>query len=414
VSTSPSEAALPVRRRGLSLLAEPRPGMVVSVCALLAVWLVCTRHGPFSADQVGDLSVYDAYHFLMSEHGLLPYRDFDFEYPPGALIPIRLVGGDLIRMSLFMLAGTAVAQVAAWRISGWRAGWLMVLLPPVAGALVRTHFDLLASAFAMVGLWLIVAPPRGRGWVEAGFAVLALGTMTKLWPAALAAVAFAWLYGRGEVRAAVRSAAVFAAVVVVTAAPFVALGGFPSTMVRFHLERPVQVESTAATVLEIAGGTHVTGDPILHDRFKSNGLDGGPASAVADVSTLALLVAGLWIVVLAARRPTTDGLVIAALAVTLAFVCFSKVLSPQYMCWLLPLAAVAWWRGAAVGAALTWIAATATQAWFPRNYEDVYEQHAWAVVAVGIRNLILLLALAATARALARSPRPVAAAPRSG
>jgi hypothetical protein len=409
--------ALPDRRpRGvLRALTVPRPGMTLSVCALLAMWLICTRTGPFSADQVGDLSVYDNYHFMMAQHGLLPYRDFDFEYPPGALIPIRLAGGDLDVMSFLMLGSTVVAQLAAWRLGGWRAGWLLVLLPPVAGALVRTHFDLFAVAFAMVGLWLIAAPPaRGRGWVEAGFAVLALGTMTKLWPAAIAAVAFAWLYGRDEARRAVRGAAAFAAVVAVTAAPFVALGGFPSVMVKFHLDRPVQIESTAATVLEITGGTHVTGDPIRPDRFKSNGLDGGVSTAVADLSTLALLAAATALVLLAARRPTTDGLVMAALAVTLAFVCFSKVLSPQYVCWMLPLAAAAWWRGAPAGAALTWLAAAATQVWFPRHYHDVIHQHTWAVVAVGVRNLILLLALAATARALARSPRRAAAAPRTG
>jgi hypothetical protein len=375
---------------------------------------VCTRTGPFSADVVGDLSVYDAYHFLMADHGLLPYRDFDFEYPPGALIPIRLAGGDIDNMSFLMLGSTVVAQVAAWMISGWRAGWLMVLLPVVAGALVRTHFDLFAVGIAMLGLWLIVAPPRGRGWVELGFAVLAIGTMTKLWPAAIAAVAFAWLYGRGEVRRAIRSVGIFVAVVAVTAAPFVALGGFPSVMVKFHLERPVQIESTAATVLEITGGSYVTGDPIRHDRFKSNGLDGGAASAVADVSSLLLLATAIGIMLLVARRPSTDALVIAAAAVTLAFVCFSKVLSPQYVIWLMPLAAVAWWRGAPLGSALTWVASAATQSWFPRNYFDVVDQHAWAVVAVGIRNVILLAALAATVRALARSPRLGAAAPRTG
>ena len=78
-----------------------------------------------------------------------------------------------------------------------------------------------------------------------------------------------------------------------------------------------------------------------HDRFKSNGLDGGAADMVAALSTLALLVSAALILRLAARRPTRDGLVLAALAITLAFVVFSKVLSPQYVVWLLPLAAVA-------------------------------------------------------------------------
>jgi hypothetical protein len=238
--------------------------------------------------------------------------------------------------------------------------------------------------------------------------------MVKLWPAVVAAVAFCWLLGRGERARALRCGAVFVVVVLAIGIPFATLGGFPSKMVDFHLHRPVQIESTAATVLEITGGSHVTGDPIRHDAFKSNGLDGGAADLVAALSTIALVVSGLLILRLVARRPSRDALVLAALAITLAFVAFSKVLSPQYVCWLLPLAAIAAGRGYRLAPALVALAALTTQLWFPTRYFDVVYQHAWAVVAVGVRNALLLAALVATARALARSPRPAAAAPRTG
>lgn len=343
----------------------------------------------------------------------MPFRDFAFEYPPGAAIPLWLAGDDETAWSLMMLACALATQGAAWAIGGARAGWSMVLIAPVAGALVRTHFDLFPVALAMAGLALVVARPR-RGAVEAGLVLLALGTMTKLWPAALAAAAVVWLAGRGETRLAVRSALAFAIVLLAVGVPFAALGGFPSTMVRFHLDRPVQIESTAATVLEVAGGSAVTGDPIRHDQFKSNGLDGGAADAVQALSTLALVAAALAVLWLAYRRPSTDALVLAALAITLAFVAFSKVLSPQYVTWLLPLAAVAYGRGARLGPALVALASLVTQLWFPGRYFDVVYQHAWAVTAVGVRNALLLAALAATARALARSSRRAAAPPRTG
>lgn len=376
------------------------------------MWLVATRHGPFSAASVGDLYVYGTYKDLMV-HGLVPYRDFDFEYPPGALISIRLAGGDVDVLSLMMLGCAVVTQLAAWAAGGPVAGWSMALLPALAGALVRTHFDLLPTALALVGLALILTRPR-RGALELGFVVLALGTMTKLWPVALAVVACCWLLGRGERRAALRVGAIFLLVVLAIAIPFAALGGFPSKMVQFHLDRPVQIESTAATVLELTGGSSVTGDPVRPDRFKSNGLDGGAADVVAALSTLALLVSVALILRLAARRPARDGLVLAALAITLAFVVFSKVLSPQYMVWLLPLAAVTAGHGYRLAPALVAAASLTTQLWFPASYFDVVYQHAWAVVAVGVRNALLLAALVATARALARSPMLAAAAPRSG
>jgi uncharacterized membrane protein len=244
--------------------------------------------------------------------------------------------------------------------------------------------------------------------------LLAVGTMTKLWPAAIAAVAVAWLVGRGERRAAIRSAVIFAVVCLAIGVPFAVAGDFPSTMVEFHAERPVQIESTAASVLEVVGGTHVTGDPFTQDRFKSNGLAGGPADLVLVLSSAALVLSSLAIVAVAARRPSHDGLVLAALAVTLAFVAFGKVLSPQYVCWLLPLAALAFGRGALLGPALVAGASLVTQVWFPGRYFDVVHQEWWAVTAVAVRNALLLLALAATARALARSPRPAAASRSTG
>lgn len=374
-----------------------------------------THHGPFSGAKINDLYVYSQYHAAIVDAHLRPYRDFPFEYPPGALVPILLAGGDATRMSLSMLGCAVVCQLCAWWAGGWRAGWLMVLLPVVAGALVRTHFDLLPAALSMVGLSLLAAPPRRLPFAsELGFAALALGTVAKLWPAAPALVALAWLLGRGERSAALRGLAAFAVVIVALCAPFAAHGGFPKAMVRFHLDRPVQIESTAATAIEVVGGSYVTGDPIRHDDFKSNGLDGGAADAIGLAGTVLMLASAAGIALLAARRPSRDALVIGALAIVCAFVAFGKVLSPQYVCWLLPLAAVAAARGAPLGAALVAAAALVTQLWFPDHYFDVVDQHAWAVVAVGARNVILLAALAATARALARSPSRAAGAPRSG
>lgn len=345
---------------------------------------------------------------------MVPFRDFDFEYPPGAALPIWLAGDEETRLSVLMLVCALVCQRSAWAIGGARSGWLMVLIAPVAGALVRAHFDMLPAALAMAGLALVFTRRPRRGGLELGAVLLGLGTMTKLWPLVIAAVAVVWLHGRGERRAAYRCAAIVAATILVVGLPFAAIGDFPGTMVRFHVDRPVQIESTAASVLEVIGGSHVTGDPVHHDRFKSNGLAGGHADLVAALSSLALVAAALAILWLAWRRPDRDALVLAALAITLAFVCFSKVLSPQYVVWILPLAAVAAAHGSRAGAALTALASLATQLWFPGHYFDVVFLYPWASIAVAVRNGLLLAALIATVRALARSPRRGAAPPSTG
>jgi hypothetical protein len=132
------------------------------------------------------------------------------------------------------------------------------------------------------------------------------------------------------------------------------------------------------------------------------------------LSTLALVACLMAFTLLVARRRRVADLVLATFGVTLAFVALGKVLSPQYVCWLLPLAAVAWPAGARAGAALTAAASLVTQLWFPGHYFDVVFEHGWAVAAVAVRNALLLMALAATAAALARSPQPAAAAPPPG
>jgi hypothetical protein len=185
-------------------------------------------------------------------------------------------------------------------------------------------------------------------------------------------------------------------------------------MVRFHLDRPVQIESTAASVLEVIGGTHVTGDPILPDPYKSNGLDGGPTDAVLALTTLAFAAVVVALLVLVARRHSERDLLVAAFGVTLAFVALGKVFSPQYVCWLLPLAAIAWVEGQRLAAGLTAAASLLTQAWFPVRYFDLVHQRDWAVAAVALRNLMLLVALGATVRALARSPGRAAAPAQPG
>jgi hypothetical protein len=372
----------------------------LSAAALALVWLVVTNHGPLSATDVNDLYVYSVAKGLLRD-GLVPYRDFGFEYPPLALVPIGLAGGSATAMSLTMLACAIATQVAVWSLGGPVAGWLMVLLPVAAGALVRTHIDLLPTALAMGGLALVA-----RRRPTAGLALLGLGTMAKLWPIVVAACALAWLHARGARLG--RPVAAFAAVVLLLGVPFALAGGFPGELVRFHVDRPVQIESTPAAVLSLLGGSHVTGAPVRPDPYRSNGLDGGAADGVQVLFTLALAAALVASVTLA-RRDLVRG----SFAAVLAFVALGKVLSPQYLCWLLPFAAVLWARGDRAAPALVVAASLLTQAWFPRHYFDVVDRAGWAVAAVAVRDLLLVLALAATAGAAARSPRPAAARPPS-
>lgn len=380
--------------------------------ALAAAFVLVTSVGPLSDTSVSDLFLYNSVAELIAD-GRLPYLDFEFEYPPLAALPLWLAnvpgGGEDGYAWAFgglMLACALALQRFTGELAGPRAAWLLVLLPVAIGASLRTHYDLLPAAI-LAGALLLFARDRPV-WA---FAVLGLGTVTKLYPALLVPIAVVWLLGRGEGRAAARGAVAFAAVVVAVSLPF--LGDGYVEQVRFHLERPVQIESTPASVLFAVGEHDVTGHPKRPDRFKSNGLDGEYADAVQLVFALLLAAVLLAIVALAPRGRDVRHLALCAFAAVLAFVALGKVLSPQFMIWLAPFAAIcAVWR--------VWVPATLcagafalTLVEFPGRYFDLVDEENGIVLLVALRNVLLVAALIATVAALARSTPP-SAPPRTG
>lgn len=370
---------------------------------LAALFALATTVGPTSDTRVSDLYLYGVYSRLLRD-GLVPYRDFGFEYPPLALGPVAL-GASPVAFALVMLAALLGAQWCCGRLAGRSAAWAFALTPLLTGALVRTHFD---AVPALLTIAAVLAVERGRP--RAGLALLGVGAMVKLYPLLLAALVLAWLVASGRRRAAWQGALAVAAICVACLAPFAGAG--LADTVRFHLERPVQIESTAATVLFALGGSYVTGDPVRPDRFKSNGLAGGAAGTV-DVAFTAVLLAGVAGCVALAYAGADLALV--SLLALLCFVALGKVLSPQYMVWLAPFAAVAWARGGRVPAALVAGAAALTQVEFPVRYFDLVARDTPVVLVVAARNALLVVAGVSLAAGLARSrPRasPASSAPR--
>jgi hypothetical protein len=135
------------------------------------------------------------------------------------------------------------------------------------------------------------------------------------------------------------------------------------------------------------------------------------ATGLTGVTLLALGVLGLWW--LAGRRradwTATTGFDL-ALLVVLVTVVTSRVLSPQYLLWLLGLAAVCLTRRDTtqrVPAGLIVVATVLTSAYFPWFYADVISEPDWpGVVLLTARNLVLLVATGVAAHRLLRRPGP--------
>jgi Glycosyltransferase family 87 len=374
---------------------------------LCLLWATVLTVGPLADTSVNDLYLYETYANLIRD-GFWPYRDFPFEYPPLAALPITAASffGDYeVAFAVGTLAAALATMILTARLAERGGGnakvaaWLVALSPLVCGALLRTHFDLLAVALLLGGL---LALTKDR--IPLGFALLAAGAMTKLFPALAAVLAVAWLLAQHRRHDAFFGALTFVGLCAAISLPF-ASGGYVDAYT-FHLERPIQIESTPATVLQVTGGSYVTGDPIRPDRFKSNGLDGGSATIVqALFAALQVLALALIVTRTARSRGDPKDLVLATFAALLAFVALGKVFSPQYVVWLAPFAALAWtWRRHAA-ATLTATACALTLVEFPVRYWDLVAGVDWVVAVVAARNALLLAALvtllvpeAATAR----------------
>jgi hypothetical protein len=398
-------------RRPLLLLAP--------AAALAAVWAVALFHGPTADAHITDVNVYRGYADALSA-GNEPYSGFAFEYPPLALVPMWLAGVtdagsyasyDVSFAVVMLVAALAVMLLTAAlaRERALTAAWIVALAPLLTGAVVRTHFDLVPVALLLAAL---LALTRGRP--TAGFALLGVGAMTKLFPALLVPVAAAWLIASGRGRDAVRAFFAFAAVVAAVSIPFLGQGYIDAY--RYQLERPVQIESAPATVLFALGGSEVTGGPSVPDAYKSNGLVGGSADAVQALFTVLLVGVLALIVALVVRGPPTeDSLLLGSLAALLAFAALGKVLSPQFLVWLVPFAALAWTRGERGLALLLGGAVLLTQFEFPGRYPSLVDEHTPVILLVAVRNAVLLAALGLTLGRLAgpvRSRRLASAATR--
>jgi hypothetical protein len=351
-------------------------------------------------------------------NGHVPYRDFGVEYPPGALpvfaapaighdgfslynrefqILMALCGvGALLAMTLALrsLAASAERMAAALAFAA--------LAPLVLGSVILYRYDLWPAALAVAGLAAVLA-----GRERLGFASLGLAIAAKVFPAVLLPPAFAYVWrtrGRREALLCLGAAVAATALVVV---PFLALAphGVWESIVR-QTTRPLQLESLGSALLlawHQVGGHALT----LVTSVGSQGLQGSLPDAVGTASSVLLVVALLAIWAAAARGPATaDRFVQYAAASLVAFVALGKVLSPQFLIWLLPVVPLVRGRRGLAASALLGLALLLTQVWFPIRYFDLVAFEAfpsWVLLARDLVLVALLVVLTAPVREPARS-----------
>lgn len=401
--------------------------------AVLAAWVV-TRAMliaapgwsgyPHHSAVTGDVELYASWaSILVSGH--FPLGDPSWQYPPGAAAVIALPGLTPLRYypSFIVLAILADALVLALllrraRSGGNRAGaWLWVAGTTALGPIVLNRFDTVPTLLVVAAL--CVAFPRGdrsaavapagavspAGAVTTGRTVLAgallgLGAAVKVWPLLLLAV----LARRGHALAGAAAAGVG------TLGWLLVVGRLGEGLDFRHNQqaRGLQVETLAATPYLLARLLGVPGIEVVREygAYQVHG------PGVADVVTASTLAAGVVVIVflgLAWRRPGNVGLGLAGL---LAVLLTARVLSPQYLIWVLGIAAFTLTDRASRQRGTAWLLLVAcglTQWLFPIWYFGLIDGSWGSTLLLAARNAVLIAAAALALRAALRVPVPLPA-----
>jgi uncharacterized membrane protein len=349
--------------------------------------------------QLVDTPTYERYGEAIRA-GLVPYRDVAIEYPPGALpvfvLPTFFTWYGVAFERLMGACGALCVLLATLAGAPARSLAFLAVSPLAIGVLALSRFDFYAALFLSAAVTALL-----RDRHRLGFAALGGAVAVKLFGAVLVPLAAVWTLRRRGRRELALAAACGGAVVVAAAAPFLVLA--PSGLwhsLEGEASRPLQIESLAAAFLTTFG------QPTVVSSHGSQNLAGQGALAAATSAVAAAVLVALW-VGFARGRASEERLVRYAAASVGAFVAFGKVLSPQFLIWLLPLVALVRGRRGAAATALLAAALVLTQVEFPERYWSYVDGFhlAWLVL---LRDLVLValvavLSLRPPARGRARS-----------
>ncbi|MFJ4896408.1 MULTISPECIES: glycosyltransferase 87 family protein [unclassified Streptomyces] len=370
-----------------------RPAFVVWALSrallLLCVIKVITLPGP---DVTSDVSV--IYHgwYDVLRSGSYPQSDVTWQYPPvaalailsPALLPFLDYASaffvlaflcDALVLGLLLYAGRGAARRTA-------GAWVWVAGVPLLGTTAYARYDVMVTAVAVAALLAGVRHPKVLG------ALAAFGALLKVWPALVLAGT-----ARGRQTRLAWATAAGVAVVLLVVCAVAAPGAL--AFLGFQRDRGTEVESLGALVFHVARQFGWQGRVELH--YGSLEFLGPHVPLVSSLALGLSVLAFGWLLVwrLKARTFGVSTPADAAFTAVLLFTTTSRVISPQYMLWLVGLAAVCLvFRESrmALPACLVLVATGVTQLEFPLGFVHVVTSDATGVLLMFVRNGLLVAA----------------------
>ena len=294
--------------------------------------------------------------------GVIPYTDlvhvygYDnvWEYPPLAYVflfiprlfgatPVTYSAAYIVMMVLFFIAGMWCADRLARRFDFSRVKAILAysLVTVLMFEFVLDRFDMIPVVLMMFAI--LFFSEKRYVWASV---FLSLGMMVKLYPAILFPIFIMLMLRRGEKKNVLISMIAFVALAAACVLPIMVAGGDIMMMFSYHTDRPLEVESLAASVVEFISLLGLT-DVTYVFSYGSVNVTGPLADAICGYMMYIMIAAivifyALYAIHLYKVRSSDEKTqmsemnTVSAIAI-MCFIVLGTVFSGQYMMWLIPM-----------------------------------------------------------------------------
>jgi uncharacterized membrane protein len=362
---------------------------------------------------VNDVRVFQDYANRLFTGSLL-YKDFIIEYPPLAIVFFAIPRffasaytgyhtAFIVQILFFDLLGLYLLSRISLRL-GFRPVIILAVYTVLifaAGPMLIFRYDLIPAIITLASIYFFL-----RGNYNTAWALLAVGILAKVYPIVIAPVYLVYLLSRRDFRHAgwgIASAAGIGLAVLLPAL-LISTHGFISS-ISLQLNRGLHAETTYATVLLVGKimGLNSFRIGVIGPTPLSVNLQGGLPDVLARIApaitfvVLALILFLFWRRDRADRKLADGGIaawrdvVNFSFLAVLGFLLTNSVFSPQFLIWLVPLAALVNRPARYVAFAWLAVAFSASYYFFPVHYNEFMAEGRVEIFVLLARNSALLL-----------------------
>lgn len=297
-------------------------------------------------------------------NGVFPYTEdvwaYDewrgWEYPPLAYVflfiprlfattPGGYEGAFIVMAALFFAIGVWYSGKLS-RLMGHRSfsgGLIFTAMMLLMLEFNLDRYDIFPMVLTLVAIYCF----SSKRYIWA-YALIAIAAMTKLYPALLLPLFMISMMMSSKWVETAKGVLVAVAVVLLSFIPTILAGGDATMFLTYHMDRPLEMESVVASFIEVLDLIGIT-DISYVFSFGSDNIVGSLPDAISPLMTPLMAVVCLALMCtfplclkrLKSKCSDTEinrcmvGLAFAFLMVA-AFIIFGKVLSGQYIIWLIP------------------------------------------------------------------------------